>query len=271
MTEDVIAQIPRCTPLKTSRNRRGNVLLKYDHDEGTRVLKLYRGRGTLLRDILSNLSHRVLERKTGTLPGSRRATELRHLKSWSRRGFDVFRHFEAPLPEGIEPPALWLEYCPGHTLARTLRDPETPLEEKLDLVTRLASESCPRHGIALAERDIHLVQEHATAKHILVAGDRLITFDFEGGFLPGFSIREALAQELGGTLRSLAKFGGALRDVLHDAFIEGYEDRAMLRTIVAWGVHGGGIYRRVRRWYDRHRRPENTKAGSLERVLAVLA
>ena len=49
------------------------------------------------------------------------------------------------------------------------------------------------------------------ARHVLVSGDRLVTFDLEHAYRPEFPLPVAVAFELSSTLRSLERLGRALR------------------------------------------------------------
>lgn len=256
--------------LQESARGRGNRLLVYSVGDRQCVLKLYRSRQSPLAEALSAGAHRFLERKRGVSPQARCETERQTLETWSRHGFDVFRRLDLPLPPDQSPPATWLEYCPGSTLAEVLRDAGVALDEKATRVARMASTMARRHRLALDLSDPLLLQERGTTKHVLLHGDRMVWFDFEGGFLPGFPILEGLAQELAGHVRSLKAGGDAALPRLLGAFIDGYGDRDLLREIAEWGVHHRGLYRRVRRWYDRLQRGAAAKTEALRQVLGAL-
>jgi hypothetical protein len=261
---------PGARLLKASLRKRGNVLLLFGEGDAARVLKLYRRRYGTLGECLSSLSHRLIERKRGVGARERFETERETMALWERHGFDVFRRYDLPLPAGIEPPGLWLEHCPGETLANRLRDPGVPAGDSASLMERLGALLSRRHRLALELDEPLLAHEHATFKHFLLSGERLITFDFEGGYRRGFPAIEALAQELASTLRSFHKYGGAGADRLLDVWMQGYADSAQLRRIAAFGIHHRGIYRRLRRWYDRRQRAGGAKTEGLRRLLEKL-
>jgi hypothetical protein len=197
-------------------------------------------------------------------------TERSNLALWTQQGFDVLRHFGYPLPEGIDPPGLWLEHCPGRLLSEVLSDNEVPWSEKKHLLTRLGAELGRRHLRVMELSEPSLVQIRATIGHILLYGERMITFDLEGCFLPDFPLHEALAHELSGYLRSIAKnTGERFDDALH-SFAEGHPSRDLLRKTAEWGVHGKGLYRRIKRYKDRKKRPVHAKTEVLHRLLTVL-
>jgi hypothetical protein len=247
--------------LKRSGDGIGNFLLLVDEGGDARVLKLYRERTAAAFRLFSAFSHRFLERKRGIGARARFETERLTMDLWQRHGFDVFRRLELPIPPAFEPPAAWFEYCPGVTLAAVLKNRAVAIEEKRSIARRLAAATAPRHQLALELGEPLLAHEHASTKHVLIHGERLVTFDFEGAFLASVPAIEALAQELAQYARSLAKYGGEGADELLRAFAEGYGDTALLEELAAWGVHGGGLYRRIRRWHDRFRRADNDDDG----------
>lgn len=262
---------PQYTVLDPStRNDTGNRLLLFGEGHDAKVLKLYRERYTAIGSFCSSGSHRLLERKRGISPKARYRTEVATLAKWKEHGFDVFQHLDMPLPEQFDPPGIWLEYCPGKTMGEIFKDPEIEEVEKVELVTRLARDSGWRHKVAFQLNEPLLVQEHATIRHVMVYGDRLIRFDFENGFLPKFHIVEALAQELASCLKSIVRCSGEASDPLFAAFASAYPEPALLREVLDWGVCHRGLYRRVRRWYDQKRRPGQSKTDSLARLRSMI-
>jgi len=248
----------------------GNILLLVGEGDDTKVLKLYRERRSRTKEIFSAFSHRIFERKRGATAKARWETERLSLDTWERHGFDVFKRLDLPLPARFDPPGVWFEYCPGQPLASLIKDPAVDLEKKLSLMHRLGEALSRRHRLAHDLSDVLLVQDHATLDHVFVSGDRLITYDFEGGFLPDFPIMEALAQEVAVYLRSLSKRSGEHFDRMLRVLLEGYGETTLLHGIAQWGVHNRSYYRRVRRWYDQRRRPERSKTDGLRFLLSVL-
>ena len=108
-------------------------------------------------------------------------------------------------------------------------------------------------------------------RHVMVYRDRLIRFDFENGFLPNFQILEALTQELASCLKSIVRYAGHhAEEQLFGAFATAYPDPDLLREILDWGVCHRGVYRRIRRWYDRRRRSSQSKTESLRRLRSMI-
>ena len=105
--------------------------------------------------------------------------------------------------------------------------------------------------------------------HIFVQDERLVCFDFENGFLPGFPVIEAMAQELAGYLRSLVRTAPQDSTALLQAWVDGYSDTNVLRRTVEYAVLDPGIFRRVKRWHDRRRGP-GSKTLVMERLLEML-
>jgi len=62
-----------------------------------------------------------------------------------------------------------------------------------------------RHTRAMELNEPLLVHEHGHIKHFFVQGDRLIAFDLEHGFKPGYPIIKAVARELSGIAYSLVR------------------------------------------------------------------
>lgn len=238
------------------------------------LLKVYRPRRTgasAWREGLRSFAHRVFEGKRGTSPEERRRTEEAALRLWTEHGLDVPRTLDLPIPTEVRHPALWLEYCPGETLAVVLADPATDDAAAADLVSRLAIDHGERHRRALETGEVLLLQEHATIVHTLVSGDRLVTIDFENAYRPGFPVEIALADELAGTLRSFFRRVPPRAEALLAAFLAAYPDRARLRAAAERVSRGGGVARRLKRWKDTRRRNRPGKAELMGRVRELTA
>jgi hypothetical protein len=247
----------------------GNILLLVDRDGVRHVLKLYRMRGPRYREKLRGFANYFLERKRGASARSRRETERISLNIWLRQGFDVVAPLDYPVPDGITDPALWIEYCDAPLLRDVLSDPAQSLDRKRDLVRRLATDTCRRHLRAVELDEPLLVQEHAVMNHVFVHGDRLVCFDLENGFLPGFPVMEAMAQEMSGYLRSMVRSAPGHAASLLEAWIEGYTDGNLLRRVVEHAVLNPVFFRRVKRWHDRRRGPDS-KTAVMKRLLNML-
>lgn len=267
-----LARLPDTRLLKSSgRDGVGNVLLLVGKGDGAAVLKLYRRRRSALREELGELAARIFHRKRGISARVRHRTERETLALWAAHGFDVLRSFDRPLPEGIDGPALWIEYCTGRLLAGILQDADVDWEEKAGWLRRLGAESARRHRLAVELSDPRLIHEKGTVKHVFVWGGRLITFDFEGGFGRRFSLLEAMAEEMSGYLRSIAQATGDGFGDAMGAWIEGYGDVARLREVARWGIAGPSLYRWLKILADPWRRPVHGKIQVLRRLLERLS
>jgi hypothetical protein len=250
-----------------ARAGRGNLLIRVPTEQGDRVLKLYRRRRSVFNQALSSFSNALIEGKRSPGPRSRCETERQCLDLWARYGFDVFRRIDEPLPDGVELPGLWIEYCSGRTLKSLLLDAKLEWPVKRAAIRRLAGMLGRRHRKALDLDEILLVQEHSGAKHVFLSGDRMITFDLEGAFQPGFPLREALTQDLAGYLRSILRCASDRVEDALEAFVEGYRDPELLRELAHWGVHGRNLFRVLKRVLDRRRRPSFAKTDVLQMLL----
>ena len=252
----------------------GNQVFVVETPAGPRVLKLYRGRKSAWREPFRWFGH-LLEGKRGTRPTARYETERESLLLWQREGFDVPAVHDEALPESVEPPALWLEYCPGPTLRDVLRDEERALPERAALLGRFGSEVARRQARAIEMGQPLLIHEHASVFHVLVHEDRLVNFDLEGGYRAHVSLPRALEQELGGLIRSILRAVPAHIELLVDAFVDGYvgtaeEAERQLRGIAERGAHGGGLVRWVRRIRGAIRRRVKAKPSKAQGCQLVL-
>ena len=123
-----------------NRDGGGNRLLLYEIEGRPALLKEYRARGAALREWTKAVGYWVLERKRGVTVRGRCALERELLALWRRQGFDVPAVLTHPLPPGFDPrAATWLEYCPGPTLQRFVRDAAEPLALREAEVARFAA------------------------------------------------------------------------------------------------------------------------------------
>jgi hypothetical protein len=185
---------------------------------------------------------------------------------WTREGFDVVQRIERPLPAGITLPALWLAYCAGPILSNVLADPQGPVQTKLPLVEALGRSLSRRHTRAMELNEPLLVHEHGHIKHFFVEGDRLVAFDLEHGFKPGYPVIKAVVRELSGIAHSLARADEAAADQILRAFAAGYANKALLKQAVAEATHGGGLVGSIRRWQERERGSRFGKTRAMERL-----
>ena len=247
----------------------GNRVLVRRHDGEVALLKLYRRRGSWLREAIKALASPRLEARRGVRAAERCALEREALGLWRAHGFDVPALLDLPLPEGCDARrALWLEFVEGELLSAHLADPARSLAEKGALVERLGREDGARHRAAVRDGAHLLVQEHASVKHVIVAGERLVHFDLETAFHRRLPIVDALARELSSTLRSLHRFGGADFDALAGRYVAAHPEPALLREAAQRGVHAAGLGSRLRRRSDRGRRAAgSTKTDMLRWLL----
>jgi hypothetical protein len=248
----------------------GNVLLLYGELKPPRVLKVYRTRRSLFREALRSFSQVVLEGKQGSSPAARCATETHMQQAWKGAGLEVIDVLPEPLPEEVTDPALWLEYLPCPDLQTVLNDPSTAPLRRKELLTKLGRETCKREKLALQSRDPFLLHEHATLNHFFVDADRLVAFDMENGYRGGFPVLEALSQELSTMLRSISRLDPETAEVDLSAFLQGYEDKELLKRILDHGIRGTGIRRILKRKFDRKTRPGKSKTDVMENVLQML-
>ncbi len=252
------------------RGGTGNVLYYFPREQPPLVLKVYRPRRSRVREGLKNFSERVLEGKRGATAAIRCATEILNLVLWEREGFEVIPHVARPLPEGIAMPALWLGYCEAPLLSEALTDQRRPMEAKLALVEALGGSLSRRHSRAMELNEPLLVHEHGQIKHFFVVGDRLVAFDLEHGFKPGYPVIKAVARELAGIATSLARANQVAPDPFLRAFVAGYPNKSLLSQAVQEAIHGGGFLGWIRRWHTRGDSSPLGKARIMERLDAML-
>jgi tRNA A-37 threonylcarbamoyl transferase component Bud32 len=259
------------TLVQGAGRRGGNVLYRVETAQGPLLLKLYRQRRGAVHEAFQALSHRVFEGKRGVSAKARFETEAESLARWSAAGFRVPKTFDLPLPEGVEGPALYLELIEGQLLSTILEAADVPFEEKERLVRRVFEEVGRRHALAVQDNDSLLIQEHATTNHVFIRADGThCTFDLEGAFQEGFPVIEAIAQELAGYLRALAKRTGEAFPAILDALIDAHGHKDLLAQAARRGVEGGGIARKLKRMQDRRRRKSFGKTDLLGQLLSAL-
>lgn len=184
---------------------RSNRIWRMETPIGPAVQKVYRERdGRLRARVRSILSH-VVARKTGVTAHERFVVERSMLHLWRDAGIDVPADLSERVGRPVRERTLLLEDVPGPTLHDVLCDPLTPPARRADLLARFAALWGARHALALSTGDVRFVQEHATFKHVLVCGPRLVTIDLEQHYLPRRDPRPLLAKEIAGYLRSLWK------------------------------------------------------------------
>ena len=224
----------------------GNRVYRFTVDGESRILKVY-----LLRRDRWRTPFRAfgswLEGKRGVTAQARHETERETLGCWREHGFDVPKVYDDPLPQDVDTPALWMEDCSGPVVQDLLFDPEPGAQAVLDIVSRFAASLAERQRVAKRERELLLVHEHASFGHVLVHGDRLVSFDLEGGYRGGFSIDQALELEIAGLARSVVRSRAANQADVFDAFVAGYGDLEQLAGIVDGALRVRGVRRRLKR------------------------
>lgn len=252
------------------RGGTGNVLYVFRNAQPPVVLKVYRTRRSHLNEFLKNFSERNLEGKRGATAAIRQATEKLCIDLWSREGFDVVQRVERPLPAGLTLPALWLVYCDEPVLWDVLTDRHRAVATKLPLIESLGSSLSRRHTRAVELNEPLLVHEHGHIKHFFVQGERLIAFDLEHGFKPGYPVIKAVARELSGIAYSLVRADEKVAEQFLGAFASGYRNKALLNQAIAEVAHGGGVVGKVRRWSERKRGSSHSKTRVMERLGELL-
>lgn len=220
----------------------GNLLYVVGEGADARVLKLYRRRRAAWRAPFRTFGHWI-EGKRGVGPQRRHDTERELLVLWREAGFDVPAVFDDPLPAGVAAPGLWMEFCPGPTLYSCLAGGAWSVDEATDAVRRFAAELGRRQQHALTTWDVRFVHEHASINHVLVFGERLVSFDLEGAWLRLRSVLPAVADELASIVRTICRAAPDHTDELLDAFAVGYGDAAQLYRLVERGLRAGLLAR----------------------------
>jgi hypothetical protein len=255
---------------------RANRVWRTETPSGPVIQKYYLERAGPIRAVLRDLLIRAIGVKTVACPSARRATERRLLARWRAAGFDV--------PEDLTERHAWIagprvgvyEFVEGTPLYDLLRRPDLGADERRDVLRRFAADWSRRHAEALRSGDPELLQEHGTIRHVLVAGPRLVTIDFEQAFLPRPDLRPLVAKEIASYLRSLWKRVGPEQfqaDLA--AILEGYADRKILRAAADEYLVPRTFARRLLWAGDRRMRAvrggrDRAKYGPLEALRAAL-
>lgn len=271
MKKSVLVLPPGASVLDASgRGGTGNVTLFFGAVQPPLVLKLYRTRRSLCRELLHDFSDRFQEGKRGARALTRWATERAAIAAWNSAGFAVPRIVDRPLPDTVTPPATWLEWIDGVLLSERLRDASVAVATKLDWIAAYAAETGRRHRHAIAAGETLLIHEHPGPQHVLVAGKRLVTFDLENAFAPRFPVLEAAAQEAAGFLYALDRLMGADADMFLTSYVRAYGQGSLLPRLAHHIVSGRGWYRRIKRFSDRRRRHGKGKTAAMEKALAIM-
>jgi tRNA A-37 threonylcarbamoyl transferase component Bud32 len=256
-------------PPGSNHPRRGNLVFRCEGGGEPVILKVYRRRRGLWRQPFAEFSQRFVEGKRGIGAARRRATEVAALSAWRRHGCDAPRVLDREAPAWIGGlPFLFMEHIAGRNLRDALADPASAASERLALVGALAASCGLRHRRALDADEPLLVQEHPATQHVLVSDGRLVTFDLENAYAPGFSVPTALAYELSSTLRSLSALDDA-DETLVGAYVGGYGETGILRESCRLFL-GPSLRWRLYRRQESGRRGERSKTGAMRRLAARL-
>lgn len=231
----------------------GNLLFRCTEPGGDTLLKVYRRRKSRWNDFWGNCSERWFERKRGVSAARRCETEAAALALWRAAGFDVPQRLDRERPHWVgDHPSLSMEFIAGETLHQRLQDPASSLAERQQWIARLARQHARRHRCALERGETLLVHEHAMTRHVFVAAERLVTFDFEHAYQPQYPVPVALAFELSSTLRSLS-VGERVDEPYADLFVEAYTEPQILRESCQLFRSSSWRWRLYRRYERRHR------------------
>ena len=255
----------------------GNRVWKVETPAGPVIQKFFRPRGGWPREPLKALFTGLMGRKTSPTAAGRHATERRLLSLWREAGLDVPAELSAEHPDQRGPATLVLEHVDGPTLLeRVKRKAGLSRAERDPLLRRFGQQWRARHDLALARDDASFLQEHGSLGHVLLCGERMVTFDLEQAYRPGVPVFPVLAKEVANTLRSLhPRVGDELFDDDLAALVEGYGDRERLALVCDEYLHNPSALRRLLWWCDRKLEARLTRRSSkytvLERLEAVLA
>jgi hypothetical protein len=242
--------------------RLGNLLFRCAEPAGDVFLKVYRLRKGRWNDFWGDVSERWLERKRGVGAARRRDTEAAAIAAWRAGGFDTPRLIPRERPEWIgDHPFLAMEFLDGATLDQVLADPARTSAEKRGWIEQLARDQARRHRRALESGERLLVHEHAMARHLLVAGTRLVTFDFEHAYQPDYPLPVAVTFEICSTARSLERLG----EEWIAAFVAAYDERKILQDSCRL-FRSPALRWRAYRWYEGRRRGAESKTAAMERL-----
>ena len=214
---------------------------------GERVIaKSYGRKRSRWRTAARQLGHWTFAGKSSYAARGRCQTERDVLRLWRSLGFAVpavlWPRAEDDDPLGT---LTLLEYVEAPTLEQCIRGGKEP--QIRALTAAFARAVSRRHQNAIESGEPRLLQAHAGLEHVLVAGERFVSFDFEVVSRRRGREVALAAVELGGLLRSLArsrKTGVADRVRL---FLEHYSRNDVVRALARDRRRRlGALWRRVR-------------------------
>ncbi len=197
------------------------------------ILKLYGLKRSGLRALLRRCLSPFDVGQSSSSIHARIQTERAVLALWQKEGFDVPKIYSPAFLEGFDQPCLAMEYISGQTLTTLLLDTTIPLDHKKDIISRFCREMARRHERALEQQENRLLLFHPNMSRILVSGDRLVYFDFEVVYTPGYDLKRIAGKEIGGFLYALARC--APRQQLHslmECFIKAYPAKARMAFVL---------------------------------------
>jgi len=188
--------------------KNGNYLYKVPFRDGFAVLKVYYGTRSRWRYIGGTISN-FFEGQTSFMPRARMRNEKQCLKIWREAGFRVFETYEDVLVKGLPPGGyLLFEYVEALKFTDYFGDAAVALDARLETYRRFLKEWHRRHQLAVAAREPRLVHENGDLKHVLMADDQFLFFDFEMAYRSRRRVREFVTREILAYLKSLGKIVG---------------------------------------------------------------
>jgi hypothetical protein len=246
----------------------GNRIWRVATPQGTVLQKLYAERGGWAYAWRRELLTRLRGGKTSTRAAGRRATERRLLRLWREAGLDVPADLSEAHPDLANARTLVLEDVPGPLLSQVLSDAALPAGRRAELLRRFARQWCARHRLAEQRDEPAFVQEHGGLQHVIVSGERLVTFDLENAFLPRRDLAPILAKEIASYLRSLAKAGRLEGDL--PVLVEAYADKQRLASAVRHYLESPSLAWRTLWALDRFRARRTGRHRDKYEALAAL-
>ncbi len=197
------------------------------------ILKTYSRRRSAIQTALTNFGNWIGGRTSYTAAGRCR-TERENLALWAAEKFDVPALRSGPDGLAMPLPHLFMEYVDGATMIGYLADGAIPQADRDAALARFARGWAARHDRAERSGDARLLQEHGSFDHVLVAGERLATFDLEVAYRRGSRIGACVAGEVCGYIRSLfRRLDRAQAEHALRVLVRAYPDRGRLA-----GVYG---------------------------------
>jgi hypothetical protein len=253
-------------------HKNGNYLYKVPFEGRFAVLKLYYGSLSLARYALKSAGNLLLANQTAVMPWSRRRTELDCIGLWREAGFRVFGVYDARV-EGLPPDGHALfEWVDAPRFVHYFADRGVPLPERLGTWRRFQPVWHRRHRLAVERREPRFVHENGDLKHVMIAGDEFLFFDFETCFRSRRRVREVVAREILCYLKSMARtVGGDEFEAFLAETVASYPDRELLAYTHEFAFADPNPLVRAGRRFDLVFRERAQKPSSKYRIAARLA